>query len=498
MQQTALSRRPTRFEWVILSVITVAGLYQLVVPPSIGMADNGDFPRIISRFHLDHVSAAYEDRFFYFFNAKYRFDPKQQWKSGFLSSTTLLVMLAIPINRLVSEDGLFDIRIIGLLYLAIALMAAWLLLIWSRVLSPPGRSLCRAMLVLALTDVGYVAYFNSFYSEPTGLVFLLVALAPALLVIQRNEAAHPAWLLPYFGAAFLFAAAKPQYALPGVLLAVFSLRLLFLQTNRLWRGTCGAGAIGLLVCAGASYRLAPESISGTTYYVSVFSEMLKHSPDPRADLVDLGLSPDLAKYAGTHPYQPGAPTADPEFQRTFFDHMSFGRLASFYFRHPGRLVASLDRSAAFALLLRPKTLGNFEKSAGLIGGAQSRAFSHWSTLHRLIAPQRLWSLTLFFGLNLAVAAWLYWKSEGGRQLALELYGVLVLMAISQYGMVSVLQGTIDPMKHMFLFCALFDICLTVSLVWLAGLGAAAAPAVAGIVRGRSGRSGRKRGGSRLY
>jgi hypothetical protein len=300
-------------------------------------------------------------------------------------------------------------------------------------------------------------------------VFLLLTLAFALLVIQEEQTPRPACLTLYFAAACLFVAAKPQYAPGGVLLAAFSVRLWSFHADRWWRRICAAGVLGLLICSVTTYRLAPPGISNATYYVAVFSELLKHSPDPRSDVEELGLSPDLAKYAGTHPYQPGAPMTDPAFQRAFFDRMSFGRLAGFYLRHPGRLGTSLDRSAAFALLLRPQSLGNFEKSAGLIGGTRSEAFSHWSGIHGLAAPRRLWSLGLFFGGTLSVAAWLYRKSGRRRRRELEFYGVLVLMALSQFVMVSVLQGTIDTMKHMFLVCVLFDICLAASLMHLAGI-----------------------------
>ena len=67
-----------------------------------------------------------------------------------------------------------------------------------------------------------------------------------------------------------------------------------------------------------------------------------------------------------------------------------------------------------------------------------------------------------------MAAWLHRKAGRRRRLVLELYGVLALLALSQFVMVSILQGTIDTMKHMFLVSVLFDLCLAASLMHLAG------------------------------
>src|SRR4029434_1231469 len=85
----------------------------------------------------------------------------------------------------------------------------------------------------------------------------------------------------------------------------------------------------------------------------VFADLLPNSPDPAADLVELGLDADLLRYNGTNAYQPGAPLGDPDFDARFFQRFDFASLVRFYMRHPARLADRLKRGAPSAFRQRP-------------------------------------------------------------------------------------------------------------------------------------------------
>ena len=125
-----------------------------------------------------------------------------------------------------------------------------------------------------------------------------------------------------------------------------------------------------------------------TYYVAVFTELLQHSPTPREDLAELGVNPDLAKYGGTTPFDPGVSLDSPELQ-TFFNQMSFSKIGIFYLHHLGRLHKDLDRLAPYALLVRPDYYGNYEKSAGFPPSTMSRTFSFWSDWKKKYGPKTI-------------------------------------------------------------------------------------------------------------
>ena len=197
-------------------MIAAAIAYQLFIPPVIGMADNGDFARIAQSFDIVHINGKPEDRFFRYFESKWRFDPGSRWISGFLTSESVLVALSLPINKLFSRDGLFDLRCLGFVHFAILLIAAWLFIVYSRQLRPLARFLFLGLLCLIFTDAGYIAYFNSFYSEPSSFIFLFCALALLLLTFQSP---HVGTLLCCFLCCLFFITAKPQNAALGIFLA---------------------------------------------------------------------------------------------------------------------------------------------------------------------------------------------------------------------------------------------------------------------------------------
>jgi hypothetical protein len=453
-----------RLEYFLLALIAAALAWQLFLPPVIGLADNGDFARIAQSFDLLHTSDT-SDRFFRYFELKWRFDPSARWVSGFLSSESALVALSLPLNRLLAKDQFFDLRCLGFIHILILLFAAWLFIVYSRQLRPLARFVFLCLLFLIFTDAGYVVYFNSFYSEPSSFIFLFCTLALLLLTFQSP---HIGTLLGCAFCCLFFVTAKPQNAALGVLLAVIFLRLRNLRSDRRWRLTNVALALGVVLVS-AGYSVSNPTFSyKTTYYMAVFTELLKYSPTPSQDLNELGVSTNLAQYRGTTPFEPSVPRDSPEF-RNFFDQMSFGKIGIFYLHHPGRLHESLNRTAELALLARPIMLGNFEKSAGLPPYERSRAFSDWSYWKRKYGPKTITSFEFLCGIETIGIVILYCRKRTlVERLLLELQALLMAMAVVQILTVSVTMGSIDAIKQMFLFNILFDISFAIALVWSVG------------------------------
>src|SRR5260370_8716508 len=95
----------------------------------------------MGRLDIGYLSDKYEDRYFGYFLRQYRVDERDHWDSKFVSSQTLLVALALPISKLISNPGFFDIRSLAIVDLAVELAAAWLLLRHSPVKSTISRPL---------------------------------------------------------------------------------------------------------------------------------------------------------------------------------------------------------------------------------------------------------------------------------------------------------------------------------------------------------------------
>ena len=168
-QQVVLGffRRLFSLRWLILTAVAALLAFQLFVPPIIGLSDQGDFGRMIGRFGYGPqdksmpLSAG-------FVQAKYVRDPSiripvlEQAGPEYLFTGT-----AIALSKIFSK-GVLDIRVVGLVHAVAFLFAfAWLL----RVTGP----ITWIVPAIAFTDVGYVAYWNSFYTEPaTCIAFILL------------------------------------------------------------------------------------------------------------------------------------------------------------------------------------------------------------------------------------------------------------------------------------------------------------------------------------
>ncbi|MEO8216168.1 MAG: hypothetical protein ABI718_03700 [Acidobacteriota bacterium] len=456
---SARHARVRRLELLAFVAVAFILTYQLLLPPIVGMANNGDYPRIMGRFNIGFPPGAAEPGYRKFLIRKFDVSSSHRWISGFVTSQSLIVMMAVPLNNLLSKDGFFDIRSVGVANSLLLLLAVWLAILASRPWPWEVRLIVCLLSILFFTDVDYVAYFNSFYSEPASLVFFLLSWCLALLVITKSPTGGVwwGWLLL---SSSLFLLAKPQNVLAGLVLAAWFLRLGWIQSDSLRKGLGIAAAALLLAVSAASFALTPLPISQAAYHVAVFYELLGHSPNPSSDLRELELDGSLVQYAGTHPWSAKAPTSgNPEFKKAFTSRFRWRRLLVFYLHHPGRLIQSLDRSAR-AALLRENALGNFEQDAGNPPRARSRAFAVWSHLREQYGPGHISSLALFFAAYAVSLGWLWLRSRSvQRRLLIEFtLGTLIIMAL-QFLTIAVTSGTIDTRKHMYLFKAGVDVLL---------------------------------------
>src|SRR4029079_16408592 len=87
----------------------------------------------------------------------------------------LLMSSSVAANSVLSKDGYFDLRAIGLIHGALFLLTLYLL---STLLDDAPRALRLATYGAALfccTDVMYVSYLNSFYMDVAAWLFLSIA-----------------------------------------------------------------------------------------------------------------------------------------------------------------------------------------------------------------------------------------------------------------------------------------------------------------------------------
>jgi len=459
----------------VLAMACVIG-YQLFLPPIVGLADNGDFERLMGRVGLQYTTEDREDRYFRYINTKFRV-VEPWWNSGVISSQQLLLEVAMAANRVISKDGLFDLRVMGAVNAVCFLASVWLVLYASRPLPIASRAILLGLVALIFTDVGYVAYFNSFYSEPASLIFFALTLAASFFALTASRPSF--WHLVFFSvAAALFISARAHNSTLGWLLALWGVRLFWRWPRPSWRLGVLAAATTLAVFSCWYYLATPAYIREANLYNAVFFGILRRSPSPEEDLSSVGLDRRLAALANTHAYRPDSPIQDPEFRRAFFGAIGQYDVVRFYATHPNRLVLTARRLARHAFLTRPERHGNFLKESGYPPRAQSHRFAAWSDF-KARWPRDLRFLVGVFVLLLGTGVAARWRSASVTSgLLSELLIILGLMAAVQYVAKFMGNGLLDTVKQLHLFNILIDTCFVFVVLWVVNLLGNAFPASA--------------------
>lgn len=459
------SERNARVLIATLCLAAAALVAQLIVRPIVGLANEGDFHRVMSPSGLRYTTDIRDDIYYGYIIRTFAVVPAVPAVDSYLTSEVAFVWIARGVNALVSSAGRFDLRCVGLVHLTALLCALALLVRATRDLTLAAQWSAGALLVVVFTDVGYAAAFNSFYPQTASLLFLLLTLGVAAEAIRLGRL-QGARLVGYFLGAALFVCSKPQEAIQAPLLALWGAFLAGARPGRLRRSAAVWLGAALVVVGIWYYRQTPRvSVRYVGLFHTYFRELLRNSPDVDADMRELGIAPDWKGYVGMHAYKPGSPILDPSFQSGFLEVHGFRALLAFYLRHPARLADRLTRAAPAAFGLRPPYLGNFERSTGLPPRTQARRFAVWSDARAKLARGATWWLGLFFGGNL-LAIILSLRSAPPRgRLFLSAIAVCLAMAAFEFLTCSLADALDDLGRHLYTFDVLCDLVLVADCAW---------------------------------
>ena len=429
---------------------------QLILPPAIGVGNNGDFSRTYGIFHLT-MPVVDEYRFA---DTRYQFDPRVNYFGQFYSSEILLVPPALALNAIFSKDGAFDVRFMGLVHSALFLAAFYLFLPLLDDAPRGLRWLVGGLALAIFSDVMYVAYLNSFYTDVAAYLFLLLSVVLALRVLRWNRRGDAVLL----GVASLFlVTSKAQHSVLGFWIAALFCVLAWRMRSR-WFG--GAAIVLTVTSMLWLWKSTPEEYAARGCFSTVFFHVLPHSNDVSRTLADLGLDETYRPYIGMVSFSGGSPMGDPRFVAEFHRKVTYGSLALFLLTHPRDAYVALRISLDEAGRHRP-ALGNFDPAAGLAPYAESRAFAVWSDCKRAIFDRRgSRFFTCFFGLAATVALLLVWQRASLPAGSVAAGLLLIAMACTELAVAS-LADAMDVPRHHLLFYAFFDLLLLTG-VWLAG------------------------------
>lgn len=434
--------------WPEVLLITVCAgllLWMLFVPPLIGLANDGDFGRVLGKLSL----AADSSQNLSYFVSQYQ-HVAWRWDSHLPMSGVWVARVAVAISRLLSKGPDFDIRFLAALYSALLLAAMYGLLRLLRPCALTVRLVVGGLAIWIFTDVAYAAYFNSFYAEAMALVSLLLMLIAALHIVAAHEMRWPLWI-GFTLAALFFVTSKAQYATAGIFPALFVLLAPMLLPSTRRRLLRASLCVLIIVAMAWELRTTAPWYKGVAEFDIVFSNIPKTSPDGQQELKELGLEPSYIKYMGASPWPQG-----PNWMAQFYARLGPWKVAKFYLAHPWRTLAILegDLRTSTAHL---RNLPNYRRIDGFPPGTMTRHFCSWSDLRSRLFVLWPFHIVLWYGAVVATAGWIAMRRRGSfsSRLAAVCLGV-VFMAVLEFGVASLGDGN-DTARHLLLFHALTDV-----------------------------------------
>ena len=470
--------------WLLLGLVALnMAAFVMLQEPRPGVADQGDFDRVmnVSGLELPPHNAADEDfvRFLDYPVTDYHVAAAGPVELLTRLKATSISYLITPINLVCQALGqdTFKTSYLALVYLALYLLAIFII---ARYLDP-GHPLKLAGLALialpVLLDGNYLVWFNSLYGEPMMMVTLLLYIAAWVYYIHRRHVQQAPGtgfieILLIMVTAHLFLGSKLQVisALP----VIFLMLVLLIRAD--WRRLTGPqAAIALILLGVVTYypiqlNFQNRSIGELTKYNSVFYGILKDSPDPAADLIDMGLDPDMAAEAGKHAflaagdysqYAPGAALT----RSKFYSQISNLDLIKFYSTHPARLLQGMGYTAGQAFTTAT-WMGKYSRSYSSVPVREFDRLTGWSQLRQQL-PHNLFFIGLVFLGVMTESLRVYRHNRGCAEVQARIALLWAVMAIGllQFPMPFVGNGCADTGKQLFLFNFIFDLLIVTAVGW---------------------------------
>jgi hypothetical protein len=467
---------------IIAVIITFLVLFK---PPMPGVADQGDFQRVMTAVGLVEIAEDnYEEpHWFKYVSTKYNMFPLSISRLTGLYPTTSMIY-PISLARLgcrLMRMQYFSTKVLAFVYASIYIFSLYLCFHYIGIKKSVNKIFFILLGVFILMDGNYLIWFNSLYGEAMMIVGFLLLIGTVLYSVHQLERGRSMGVVPVFIAAFLFLGAKMQCfsALPIIIFLIVRINLYVkscLTTMKRIeikkrRMRLGIPLLLLLFYVSGIYIQVNALCGIDTEYNSVFYGILKSSQNPEKDLMVLGLSPEMAVEAGKHAYlpkdqyvkyQPWSEITKNEFNKK----ISNFRILKFYLLHPRRLISGMEYTASKAYDTRT-SLGKYERDAVKEYTHRIHRFTLWSDFRSAMLPRTLFFLIPFYCAIVVISVYEYTRnSSKTHRLRIELLWSIIIIGIIQFPMPYIGNGEADTAKQLFLFNYSFDIVFLIAATWI--------------------------------
>ncbi len=440
------------FYWpslIVASVVFASLFYQLIIPPTLGLADNGDFLRVSGPAGIYHEQATGSAKFEYFRRFYHYNKPSDH---GYKTSHITATKIATIVDKLRADKDTFDITTLGLIQSLVISIAVYILMSQLYVKDKITFFLGAFFSVLVLTDTTHAVFLNSFFAESTGYTSFVLLIALLVFSGRGENAKIRDWgsMLLFYITLLFFCYAKAQYA---VLAVPFCIVFVIVTRKKKFTFQLLSWLIAICVIAGAmndiTGRVHPV-LNTANLYNLVFKEFLTWSDDPAATAKELGISEKYIEYAGTDAFNPKGGFRTKMLQREL---NRIGRKATmkFMLNHPDCTFWILKRAENQIWQSRLKYMGNFTSDTGKEPQSQSYAFSLWSSFRESVFKPPIIFLGVLILLNTIFGIIMLLRVWGSKYEIIFLVQILFVIVWTSQIAISVLgDGTYEFAKHLFI------------------------------------------------
>lgn len=455
----------------ILAIGIIIGV--LFIQPQVGVADQGDFNRIMSISGLSLLDSDANNpnfiRFMSYIVTDYQItNITNLTLTIFGSSLSYLIILINTISKLFGQ-AIFKTQYLSVIYSIIYILSFSIILKSFNIKNRIKLIILELLILFFFFDGNYLIWFNSLYGEPMMFTTLVLFIASVLnyiyykYILKKNEKIFSKIFFILFSA-FLFLGSKLQVLTSLPIIILFIVKILF--DNRRSLNKINLYILCIVLCFVIAYPIGisynSSDLNVDTQYNSVFYGILKDSKTPEQDLIDLGLNPDMAVDAGKNAYlaEDKYVKYSPKSELTaeeFYSNINNLKLAKFYLSHPQRLLNGMKYTASKAFSTSTM-LGKHYRSYSEKPITDFNRFTLWSTFRENMLPHELYFIVSVYLILAVYSLYKYIKSKSNLEIKtkLLLLWTVMLIGIVQFPMPFVGNGEADTAKQLFLFNFIFD------------------------------------------
>ncbi len=422
-------------------VMAVVLLLVVVLPPVYGLGDMSEYMSVFENVGLYNASADT-----YCINSTYGIS---ETANGSRSVFEAFLSSAIAFNKLTFSKAVFNIHFLSTLYCIIFLFGMYFLQKNVRFDKDWLNYAFSAVLSVIFLDLGYLAYFNSFYSE--ALVFALV-IALCALVTSFSKGFSYVRLILLGVCLTVFSTFKISTALTTLVLGVFMI----------WHFVSEKGAKRVVAIAVSAFVILSSVWSTFNSYIPAGEiKLFNHVYNDIAKTENVDLSAFNLKELPE-----GEPSA--EDMKKAVEDITYGDVVKYYISNPSAFIKSLKSAAnnSYFLVL---DFASYREAGGHYGIRDMLCLKIWNKLKRTVIPNGLAVILVFILAYFVVAVKEYLRhlKKGNTDSG----AVALFCAVLPFGALCEMIGTVLTTgqilisKNMFVFGIYFDMMLITAIMW---------------------------------